>query len=217
MNSSISFSNTALSMRKLMKISSLLDNNDNIQSMSIYSWRNVKDNGIKTRDSHSFNDIVSLINYLEENNVNSLEGLEINIYYKNKNNARFEYDDFEHRWELSYYNQDENIDSLIFNLKPLLKNSIFKFFRQYRMFILIMLSVLDLILISSNYLNEYFARLINIVFAILFVDIFLIKNIPYREYKFLSRNKDSIILSIIFYVLGLITPFIPKIISFIFG
>ena len=217
MNSSISFSNTALSMRKLKKISSILDNNGNIKSMSIYSWRDIRENGIKTRDSQTFNDIVSLINYIEENNVNCLEGLEINIYYKNENNARFVYDDFEHRWELSYYNQDENIDSLIFNLKPLLKNSIFKFFRQYRMFILIMLTVLDLILISSNYLNESFARIINILFGILFIDIFLIKNIPYREYKFLSRNKDSIILNIIFYVLGFVTPFIPKIISFIFS
>lgn len=204
-------------MGKLKKISGILDNNDNIKSISIYSWRNVKENGIKTRDAQTFTDIVSLINYIEENNVNCLNALEINIYYKNKNSAKFEYDDFEHRWELSYYNQDENIDSLIFNLKPLLKNSLFKFFRQYRSFVLIMLTVFDLILISNYNLNKSFVRVINFLFYVLFADIFLVKNIPYREYKFLSRNKDSIILSIIFYVLGLVTPFIPKIISFIFG
>ena len=210
MNRSIIFSNTALNMKKLKRIREILDNNDNIDKLNIYSSRKVKDNKIRINDTQAFDSVNELINYINENNIEILNDIEINIYYKDKNKATLKYEDFDHRWELSYYNQDISIDSLIFNLKPLMRNTPFKIFRQYRGWCLAFIYGLWIlmILMSGKTLETHVSWAFNLIYILFFIDIFLVKNVAFRENKFISRKKDDIILSIISYVLGVITPYV---------
>lgn len=201
----IVFSNTALNQKKLSKISKKIDDNDEIKEIVIYSSRNIKENRTKIYDSQTFKRIKDLIKYIDDNDINTLTSLEINIYYKNKNYAKLNYEEFDNRWELSYNDQDSNIDSLIYNLKPLLKNSPIKVFRQHRMFLLCLISISWLFLTSNEFITKttFITNIVNFIYLLLFLDIICVKNIPFREYKFITRNKDSIILSIISFVIGL--------------
>lgn len=209
MNRSIIFSNTALNINKLKRISEILDNNDSISTLKIYSSRKTKENKIKIIDSQSFNSVDELINYIKENDIGILDDIEININYKNKNQAILKYNNFDHRWELSYNNQDSNIDSLIFNLKPLMRNNPFKFFRQYRgLFVSFLCGMwFVMLLIIGKAPKPSISWTFNLIYILLFIDMFLVKNVSFRENKFISRNKDNIILSLISYVLGVITPY----------
>lgn len=212
MNRSIIFSNTALNMNKLKRISEILDNNDNIDKLNIYSSRKIKNNKIRINDSQSFTSVNELINYINESDIEILDDLEINIYYKDKNKAMLKYENFEHRWELSYFNQDSNIDSLIFNLKPLMRNNPLKFFRQYRSLLFSFLcGMWFIILLTIGKAPEpSVSWTFTSVYILLFIDMILVKNVAFRENKFISRNKDNII----FYVLGVITPYA---INFVMG
>ena len=60
MNRRVIFSNTALTIKKLEKIKCLVDNNQNIKQMNIYSSRRIKENGIKIDDSNSFKKIYNV-------------------------------------------------------------------------------------------------------------------------------------------------------------
>lgn len=206
MNRKVVFSNTALNCKKLKKIGDLLDNNHEVDKLIIYSVRNIKENHIKIHDSQTFNSIQELMDYINENNIKTLESLEFNIYYKNKNKATLNYEAFDYRWELSFYNQDNNTDSLIFNIKPLLRNNPMKFFRQHRNLVLSFICGLwfMLVLVLGKAPNIYISMIFNTIYILLFIDIFFIKNVAFREYKFISRNKDNFI----FYFLGVITPYI---------
>lgn len=210
MNRSIIFSNTALNIKKLEKLSKILDNNDNIKKLDIYSSRYLKENKIKFNDSKTFHAVDELINYINENDIKIINDIEINIYYKNKNNARLKYENFDHRWELSYWEQDTNIDSLIFNLKPLMKNNPIKMFRQYRNLILLLMCGFWFVLIFTLGKTPpiIVSSVFNSIYIFLFVDMFMVKNVAIREYKFITKNKDDIILSIISYILGVITPYV---------
>jgi len=210
MNRSIIFSNTALSIKKLEKISRLLDINESIQNLDIYSTRYIKENKIKINDSKTFHSIRGLIEYINENDIRIINDIEINIYYKNKNKARLKYENFNHRWELSYYDQDSNVDSLIYNLKPLIRNNPLKFFRQYRMLFLSFLCGMWFIILLTlgKTPPTTVSNVFNSIYIVLFIDIFFVKNVAFREYKFLTKNKDDIILSIISYILGVITPYV---------
>lgn len=210
MNRSIIFSNTALNINNLKKISEILDNNDNISTLNIYSSRKTKDNKIKIIDSHSFSRVDELIKYINQSNIEIIDDLEFNIYYKDKNMATLKYENFDNRWELSYFEQNSNIDSLIFNLKPMMRNNPFKIFRQYRnLFLSFIWGMWVLMLLMTGKVPETSVSwTFNAIYILLFADMFLIKNVAFREYKFISRNKDNIILSLISYVLGVITPYV---------
>lgn len=217
MNRKIEFSNTALNSKALNKISDLLDNNSNVKEIIIHSSRDMKENHIKFSDSQTFKSVIELINYIDTYSISLLKSLEINVYYKNKNKATLVYEDWTNKWELSYFEQDENIDSLIYNLQPLLRNSIFKIYRQYRNFIVVFLSVSYIILSISVDVHRFVTYIVDFIYLLYFLDVIFVKNVPYKEYKFFLRKKDDIILSVVFYILGVITPWICSLIQQMFS
>lgn len=217
MNRKIEFSNTALNSKALNKISDLLDNNSNVKEIVIHSGRDIKENHIKFSDSQTFKSVNGLIEYIGEHNIGLLKSLDINIYYKNKNKATLAYKEWTNKWELSYFEQDENIDSLIYNLQPMLKNSLLKIYRQYRNFIVVFLSVSYIILSISVDVQRFVTYIVDFIYLLYFLDVIFVKNVPYKEYKFFLRKKDDIILSVIFYILGVITPWICSLIQKMFS
>lgn len=208
MERKVIFSNTALNINKLKKLEKILDNNDNIQGMNIYSSRNIKENKVKISDSQSFNNINELINYINENEIKFLETLDMNIYYKNNNVATLKYEKFDNRWELSFKNQDNNIDSLIYNIELLMKNNLLKMYRQYRSFFVFFIGWFLFVLTLKKELEGLRLWIYNLIFILLFMDMVFVKNVPFREYRFISRKKDDIILSVISYILGVVTPYV---------
>ena len=210
MNRSITFSNTPLNMKKIKLLKELLDNNENINQLKIHTYRNIKENKVKIKDSQKFTSIDELIKYIDEKEIEQLEEIEFNIYYKNKNEARLMYKKYDCVWELSYFNQDFNIDSLILNLKCIMRNDPLKLFRQYRgMIIAFFVGITFVFVLKHESAPDFSVFLFFIItWTIILGDAFFSKNVAYRENKFLTRNRDDIILSTIWYILGVITPYI---------
>lgn len=207
MEREIVFSNKSLNYKNILKLKEIIDGNENIDSVKIYTVRNIKQKRIKIRDCQSFDNINSFIEYLDLKQISKLESIEIKFFFKNRNSACLMYDDFPCNWILKYDNQDFNVDSIIYNLNDMIKDNVFRKYRKYRSLIIISLASCGLIysIFATNHLITY---VILFLFLLLEVDSIFFKNLAYKENNFISKNKDSIFLSALFYVLGVITPYI---------
>ena len=79
--------NKPLNYKRLQALKKELDNNDNIQNMEIVTKRKIEKNKITDTDSKSFDNVNSLIEYLNTNNINTINNIEIKICFNNKNNC----------------------------------------------------------------------------------------------------------------------------------
>lgn len=198
--------NKPLNYKRLQALKKELDNNDNIQNMEIVTKRKIEKNKITDTDSKSFDNVNSLIEYLNTNNINTINNIEIKICFNNKNNCLLKYDDTFHYWKLSFNEQDTNINSLIYSLKLILKKSPICIYRKHRDLLFWFLGI-TYIIIFVNINNLIIKSIICVAILLMFLDGIFFKNLAYKNNKFWENNRDSIILSIIFYILGVITPY----------
>ena len=207
MNRSVTFSNSPLTTEKLVKLDNIICSNDSISSIDIYITRRVKENKVKITESHGFNKIKELINYIEVNEIEKINDIRINIYSEKKMYV-LEYNNAYLRWEFSFNEQDTNADSLILNLNVIFKNNIFSIYRQYRGVILYIISIIYFAIMYTMYNKIHFLFLgfISFVYLLLILDVIFVRNIAFRENKFIINNKDEIIISIISFIAGLIAP-----------
>lgn len=200
------FPNKPLNYKRLQALKKELDINDNIQNMEIVTKRKIEKNKITDTDSKSFNTVNSLIEYLDLDNINTINNIEIKIYFNNENNCSLKYDDTFHYWELSFNEQDTNINSLIYSLKLILKNSPICIYRKYRDLLFWVLGA-TYIIIFANINNLIIKSIICVAILLMIFDGIFFENLAYKNNKFWENNRDSIILSIIFYILGVVTPY----------
>ncbi len=198
--------NRPLNYKRLQALKKELDNNDNIQNMEIVTKRKIEKNKITDTDSKSFDNVNSLIEYLDTNNINTINDIEIKIGFNNKNYCSLKYDDTFHYWELSFDEQDTNINSLIYSLKLILRNSPICAYRKHRDLLFCFLGA-TYIIIFANINNLIIKSIICVAILLMILDGIFFENLAYKNNKFWENNRDSIILSIIFYILGVVTPY----------
>ncbi len=207
MDREVVFANKAFKYKDILQLKSVLEENENIESIKIYTIRNIKENKVKIRDGQNFDNMDEFIEYLNYNQITKLENIEMHFIFKNKNRAKLEYTDIINNWVLKYDKQDSNIDSLIYNLNSLIKDNIFRKYRKYRWVVAMSIGIFYLFLYNSLK-NSFFIYFMATIVLFIEIDCAIFKNLAYKENNFISKNRDSIFLSILFYVLGVITPYI---------
>ena len=88
MDREVVFANKAFKYKDILQLKSVLEENENIESIKIYTIRNIKENKVKIRDGQNFDNMDEFIEYLNYNQITKLENIEMHFIFKNKNRAK---------------------------------------------------------------------------------------------------------------------------------
>ena len=126
------------------------------------------------------------------------------------------YDDIYNRWELTYNKKSIEIDGLILNIKSIFRRNIIDIYKQNKhtiFWIVLAIQVTVCVIFQATGIISYILDVLLIITMLL--NVFL-KYKPYQSHKFIEKNKDEIILSVIFYILGVATPYAINFIKLLF-
>lgn len=211
------YGNFHLNKKKLEKLREIFSNNEEIDKLSIYTTRALKEDGIKIKKVETFYTFDEMIEYINQNSIVKINLINIELRYKKNRLVAFEYNGYDYNWVFRYQEKDTYTDSIIYNLNNLFKHQKLSFISTYFNILLWIISLGYLIIrYCLDFNNFYFDLIYLIVWSILLILILLNNKNAYKENKFIERNKDSIILSIIFYILGFVSPYIVNLIQLIF-
>ena len=187
----------------IMKLQEIIEGIDGLNVKVIKTYRKMKINKIVEEQKKEFNKFEDLLIYLDDS-VNHLENFSIEMITDENEQVDLEFDKYFYNWELTYNKQTKTIDSLILNLSNLYTFSLIDFFKKKHWIMFWILYGIQLFL--TFYLKDKSNFTVIYSFIIIFLSIFnfFIKCRPYSNNKFINRNKDNII----FYFLGVITPYI---------
>lgn len=187
----------------IMKLQEIIEGIDGLNVKVIKTYRKMKINKIVEEQKKEFNKFEDLLIYLDDS-VNYLENFSIEMITDENEQVDLEFDKYFYNWELTYNKQTKTIDSLILNLSNLYTFSLIDFFKKKHWIMFWILYGIQLFL--TFYLKDKSIFTVIYSFIIIFLSIFnfFIKCRPYSNNKFINRNKDNII----FYFLGVITPYI---------
>ena len=187
----------------IMKLQEIIEGIDGLNVKVIKTYRKMKINKIVEEQKKEFNKFEDLLIYLDDS-VNYLENFSIEMITDENEQVDLEFDKYFYNWELTYNKQTKTIDSLILNLSNLYTFSLIDFFKKKHWIMFWILYGIQLFL--TFYLKDKSNFTVIYSFIIIFLSIFnfFIKCRPYSNNKFINRNKDNII----FYFLGVITPYI---------
>lgn len=203
------YGNCRLTKNKLKDLKNILDDNDEINKLIVDITIVTKTEGIKINLNKSFSSIGELIDYIEKNNIDKINILSIELWYKETKKAFLEYDRCECCWILKYDEKNNYTDSIVYNLNTFFKNRVLYLFKSHVEDLFYFTSVMYIIIkFNFDTINDIFLLSFFVIWAILFFNTIFKNRCAYWENQFFERNRDSIILSIIFYALGVITPYI---------
>lgn len=187
----------------IMKLQEIIEGIDGLNVKVIKTYRKMKINKIVEEQKKEFNKFEDLLIYLDDS-VNYLENFSIEMITDENEQVDLEFDKYFYNWELTYNKQTKTIDSLILNLSNLYTFSLIDFLKKKHWIMFWILYGIQLFL--TFYLKDESIFTVIYSFIIIFLSIFnfFIKCRPYSNNKFINKNKDNII----FYFLGVITPYI---------
>lgn len=214
----IKFSNKTLNYASFKELFERLQKVENIDKVKIaIKYTENKDN-IKKVFEKVFNSIDELLQNVEKiKSIDEIEGK----FYKQEVLATLTYESRTNGWRLSYHKENNTTNSIIYVLNSFFKPNLIKNIWAYKKYY-ILLGLYTIFMISVGIYSEHiqissekeiiYAILIIIPFLILFTcvmrnDILGIKK-AYKNNKFWENHKVDIIQNIIFYVLGIVTPYI---------
>lgn len=202
------FNFKTLKYKDVITLSEIIKNTINIKITYIYISRKLKTSTFTKIDEQNFKNFEELINYLDNNNVKYLDQFRIDLVVEEDNYGSLKFDIYSDKWYLSYEKESIIYEGLISRLKKIFNINLIDVYVPKRFIIFWIIWFLNLIICIVLKLNNYFSIISNIMISIIAILNFNLKCKPYKNNKFLIKNKDSIILSIIFYILGVITPYI---------
>ena len=204
----INFAYKRFNLISIQSLFNMLENIDGLE-ISINIVRKVKIHDSTKEERKNNLKVSEFIKYLtnDSNGVKNLNELEINLNIINEQVVTIKYIDFLgiKYWRVIYDRQSKTVDAVIYNLKKIYKNSLFNLYHTFSNLIFFILCIAGTT--SDSNIKLIFSTLL----IVLLFDKVLYKELPYKNSKFLLKNKDSIVLSIIFYVLGVITPYLVEI------
>lgn len=186
----------------------VFNNKEEICKLSIYTTRIIRKHGEKINNSDSYSSFDELMNYIEDNNIKKIDLINIEIRYNNYKSLSFQYDGYERVWILKYREKDSFTDSIIYNLNNLFKKEKLLFLLSYVDYLFYTINISYLVIRwIVRFGNIYFDLIYLIICIGLFILMRLKNKYAYYENEFIHKNRDSIILSFIFYVLGLFSSY----------
>ena len=209
----ITFANKPLTLKKIIKFKEFLTDNKNLKKVEITTTRNFWENNSIASERITFESFDEFINYLNTNEIRKLKEIDIKVYF-NDNRANLRYKNFgQAYWVLTYNKQDADMNSMIYNLNGIFKsNIIIRMYKKNRDEIILYSSIAYMFLFCFTK-NKPLIGIFTVLLIVGWLNRVLFRNYAYKENKFINKNKDAIILSVIFYILGVITPFLIKVIQ----
>ena len=193
------------------KLQEIIGSIDGLNVKVIKTYRKMKINKIVDEQKKEFDNFEDLLIYLNDS-VNYLENFSMEMITEEKEKVDLEFDKYFYNWELTYNKQTKTIDSLILNLSTIFKFSLTDFLKKKHWIIFWILYGFQLFLTFYLKDKSIFTTIYSLFILFLSILNFFIKCRPYANNKFINRNKDNIV----FYFLGVITPYIIDFIINIF-
>lgn len=187
----------------IIKLQGIIESIDGLDVKVIKTYRKMKINKIVEEQKKEFNNFEDLLIYLDDS-VNYLENFSIEMVTDEKERVDLEFDKYFYNWELTYNKQTKTIDSLILNLSSVFKFNLADLFKKKHWIIFWMLYGIQLFLTFYLKDKSIFTTIYSFLILLFSILNFFIKCRPYSNNKFINRNKDNIV----FYFLGVITPYI---------
>ena len=201
-----------LSYSDIESISNIIKSTDSIKLYKIVSSREIKENKVLHSEEREFKNFTDFLDYLSED-IKCLDELRFIFMDKNGDEIWLLYTGIFNKWELTYNKKTMEVDGFVSNIRNIFKRNIIDIYKQKKLTIfwtVWTLQVTACIILKINGIISYFLSISLIITMLLNV---ILKRKPYRNHKFIKKNKDEIILNIIFYALGVITPYILEFIK----
>ena len=215
----IYFSNKSLNYSGMEKLFNEIYKIENIKAININISYSIKKDNIQKKEDNEFNNIPDFLNALRK--LNKIDSIETKLH-TNNSIITLEYTEYTEGWEMHYYKQNNVTKAMIYILNNHFKpNAIKNILFNYIFIIWIIFGFTNLII--SNCINViykdtkempigvqlyYFAVALTFILLILLSIYKQIKRKkPYKNSKFWEKHKFDIIINIVFYVLGILTPY----------
>lgn len=201
-----------LSYSDIESISNIIKPTDAIKIYKIVASREIKENKVLHSEEKEFKNFDDFLEYLSED-IRYLDKLRFIFMDKNGDEIWLTYTDIFNKWELTYNKKTMEVDGFVSNIRNIFKRNIFDIYKQKKFtifWVIWTLQVTSCIILKIDGIISYFLSILLLITMLLNA---LLKRKPYRNHKFIKKNKDEIILNIIFYALGVITPYILEFIK----
>lgn len=196
----------------IIKIQGIIESIDGLNVKVIKTYRKMKINKIVEEQKKEFIKFEDLLIYLDDS-VSYLENFSIEMVTDENEKVDLEFDKYFYNWELTYNKQTKTIDSLILNLSTVYTFNLTDFLKKKHWIIFWILYGVQLFLTFYLKDKSIFTTIYSFFIMLLSIFNFFIKCRPYSNNKFINRNKDNIV----FYFLGVITPYIVDFIINLFN
>lgn len=200
------FSFKTLNYSDFLKLLEIIDATKELSIENISISRKIKINGISNNDSNNFNNIKDLKEYLNED-IKYLDEVKICIKVNEKSNLELEYNDIYNKWFLSFNDNSMVIDGLILNLKSVFRFNFLDFVKSKKSLIFWIVWITQVVLCVLFKIDGIFSIILSFSAIMLSILNFSLKLKPYSNNNFYKKHRD-LILNFIFYVLGVITPYL---------
>ncbi len=217
-------SDRSLSFKKMQELFNILESIDGIDNINIKINYNEKNKNFKKNCEKTFSSSKELLEHIIL--LRNIEGIEITLY-NNDNVIILDYNyyyNYDKNWYLRYTNETNITNSLAYKLRQFFKtNKIKQLVSSHNTWITFTIGIL-FFAISKFYDNIQNLIIKSIFSYIIYIGTFLLiillislfkKYIPYKNNKLWEEYKKDIILGLIFYLLGAITPYIVNLFSYL--
>lgn len=216
----IKLSNKALNYSSIEKLFNEINRIENVDKINIFISHSTKKNNIKKKEEETFSNIPDFLKALK--NLKRIDSLEMKLY-TNNSNINLEYTSYTECWMMTYYSENNVTKTMIYILNNTFKPNWIKSILFGNTFILwIIFGLVSWFLtscISVIFKNVeeipiviqiYYHAVIILFIVLIVLSIYKIikRKKPYINNKFWEEHKIDIVQNIIFYFLGVITPYI---------
>lgn len=216
----INFSNKSLNYSNMEKLFNEINKIENIEAINITISHSIKKDNIHKKEDEIFNSIPDFLNKLKD--LNKIDSIEVKLHTCNSI-ITLEYNEYTKGWKMHYYNENNVTKTMIYILNKHFKPNVIKKILFGDIFIIWIIFCISSWLIS-NCISVIFkdtkempigVQIYYCIVAIIFVLLILLslynlirRRKPYINNKIWEKHKFDIIINIVFYVLGILTPYI---------
>lgn len=213
---SIDFSNRALNYKEFKELFEKLQKVENIDKISIAITYIEKKKNTKRKLDKKFDSIQELLEYIKY--LKKIDKIEV-CFFTKSTTVKLLYDDFTQCWRLEYSEENNITNSIIYILNNYFKPNFIKtllFFKTNILWGILLGYAIGLKISLKNVVSYTLVDEIAVcIFVLLFVAmtglciyILIRRKRPYKNNRFWEIHKIEIIQNTIFYILGVVTPYI---------
>lgn len=192
------------------EILKVIENIPNVEIENISVKNTNYKSGVKIETDEKIKTGSEATQYLKE--LNAAKSIEFHLCTKQSSKKfSLEYIDnaaFITGWYIKYSQNDSAIDAFIYNVKKIFKFSLWNIYSSVRFIIFIILTLFLSATVELKDLTLFYVG--TIAETIVVIDLIIRRKKAYKKSYLIRRRKEDIGLDIIFYLLGVLTPYIMQ-------